>query len=247
MAWYDPTSWDWGAIADWGKQKADYSQAQMQDRGRIGQVINQGLGRVDARQAPQVASQTIATGPQDQFRAAQLGQMRRLQGIASGQQQGAGELAAQRQAQQAIAAQQAAARMSRAGGGAAQLGAARNMVDISGAAAGQARQAALQDQMSAQGMLTQAMGQGRGQDIGLATDQANLRNAAGLANLQAQLQARGMNDAAINNYLQALLGMNQAEMNARVGLQGAEMGQAGLLGGALSAAGTVAAGYASRP
>src|SRR5690242_2214236 len=74
--------------------------------GRINSMLGQSAAQVDPTQ-------------QAQFRAMQLQQAQQLQRIASGQQMGAGELAAMRQVQAAQAAQQAQARMARGGQNAA--------------------------------------------------------------------------------------------------------------------------------
>src|SRR4051812_8481556 len=89
----------------------DAAKPQYQDRDQILALINQGYapGGVASNQAPQLQMGN------DPFRRAQLAQMQQLQGIASGQQQGAGELATQRQYANAMAAQQAQARMARGG------------------------------------------------------------------------------------------------------------------------------------
>src|SRR5262245_13519705 len=82
-----------------------------QDRDQLLRYVNQGMGPGGTAnmRAPQLQLGS------DPFRAAQLQQLSKLQGVASGQQQGAGELAAQRQMAQAMAAQQALARAQRGG------------------------------------------------------------------------------------------------------------------------------------
>jgi hypothetical protein len=257
----------------------DPNKAKFGDRDYIQNTVQQGIAGAQNRQAPQAGGTTvgnvftgqgatIAQGPQTQFRGGQMDLANRLQGIASGQMQGAGEMAVQRQVGQAIAGQQAMARSARGGGaGLAFRGAARNAADVGVAGAGQAQMAALQDQSAANAQLAGVLGQGREQDVGLATSQANLGqqmnlanlsaqnqrifqqagldSATSLANMQAKLQAMGMNDAAALGYLQQLSGMNQAELAARMQQEQAAMAQPGLLGGLISAGGTVAAAAAS--
>lgn len=226
------------------------------------QAANTQVGNVRTANAA-----TIATGPQGQFRTAQQGLLQQLGGVASGQQAGAGEMAVNRQVGQGVAAQQALARSVRGGSaGLAQRGAARNASSLAVDGAGAAQQAALQDQTAARGLMAQLASDGRAQDIGLATSQAgmqqqaNLANmdaqnqrifqqagldqATSLANMQARLQQTGMNDQAALAYLGQLYGMNQAEMLARLQQEQASMGQTGILGSTMQAAGPIIAAAA---
>lgn len=158
----------------------------------------QALGTITPGLATNYNPQQFAPG--GAIRQSQLGQIGQLQGIASGQRQGAGELAAQRQTQNALAAQQAMARMGRGGNAAlASSQAANNGAAIGLAGAGMAQQAGMQDQMAAQGMLTNAMGQARGQDLN-ALDQ--------------QLRAMGMQDQTRLAYLAQLTGMDAMQLQA---------------------------------
>jgi hypothetical protein len=198
-------------------------------RREIGMGIDQGQQMAMSRLAPQLAG-----GPQDQFRQGQMGQVQQLQGIASGQQQGAGELAAQRQVQNALAAQQAMARGARGGNaGLAMRNAATNAAGLGLAGAGQAQQAALQDQQSAQGLLAQSLGQGRGQDIGLAGQNAQL-----------QAGTQQLNDQLYQNMLQQLQGLGRDEQMARMGAWQANKAAPGLIGPLLSAGGQIGAAAA---
>ena len=87
-----------------------------------------------------------------------------------------------------------------------------------------AKEAALGDQTSARAQLAAVLGQGRGADIGIASQNAGAANASTmqqgqmdqatqLANMEAQLRARGMNDQAIAQYLGMLTQNNQFNMN----------------------------------
>jgi hypothetical protein len=206
---------------------------------------------------------------QAQFRAMQMQQANRLGMIASGQAKGAGEMAVDRQLGQAAAQQQAMARMSRGMSGAsAARGAARNVAGLGVTGAGQAQQAAFGDQMGANQMLGSVLSQGREADIGMAGQNAQLsqqamlqqgafdqqRNmqqgqmdqATQLANLDAQLRSRGMNDAARQAYLAQIMNMDQAEMAARLGQEQVAMNQPSLMGPAMQAGGSILAAYASR-
>lgn len=180
--------------------------------GQINGMLGQGAAQLDPMQ-------------QAQFRAMQIQQAQQLQRIASGQQQGAGELAAQRQVGNAIAAQQAQMRMARGGGnaGMAMLNGARQSANIGLAGSGQAQQAAMQDQMNAQQMLGNTLGQGRGQDIGFAGQNAGL-----------QQQQYGQN-------LNALTGLNAQDLQAQSNAMNAATGQQGIAGGLITTAGTMLA------
>jgi hypothetical protein len=167
-------------------------------------------------QAAGQAAPQLNQGPANQLGQMQLQQINQLQGIASGQQQGAGELAVQRQVANAQAANQAAARMARGGTNSALAyrQAANNTAATGMSGAGQAQQAALTDQMNAQNMLGQQLNQARGQDIGIAGQNA-------------QLQA-GQNQLGMNGYL-GLGGQNLQAQQQAAQMQNAQT--SGLLGG----------------
>lgn len=247
----DPSDLSWW----FGGGAPDQSKTRYADADQIHRIINQGFASSN-QVAPQ-AGQTqlapaaqIAQGPQDQFRRMQMAQANQLQGIASGQQMGAGELAARRAGQQAIAGQHAMANMARGQNAAtAGLGAARNIATIGGNVAGQAQQAALSDQQAAQSQLANAINNGRTQDVGLAANQAQLNQQTALqqgqmnqnvalANLQAKLQQSGMNNQQIQAYLSQLSAMDANQLNAATGLASAPNN--GILGPLLSAGGQVA-------
>lgn len=257
-------------------QAPDPNASKFSDRDYIMQQIQNGLGSYANRQAPQagrtmvgqVAQGTGSTIDQSRYndwRNQQMALAQQLGAVASGQQQGAGELAVQRQVQQGLAGQQAMARMARGGGnaGMALRSAAGQSAGIGLSGAGQSQQAALQDQAQARALQAGVLGQGAGQDIGVAQgnaqlqqqmnlanldaqnqrvfQQAGLDQSTSLANMQARLQTMGMNDEQIRAYMSNLLGMNAAELQARMGQEQAQMGQTGVLGDILSAAGSAAA------
>lgn len=203
---------------DWGGTKAPTT---MRDDAAIGGRVNDGFNNSFG------AAPTIDQRQQAAFRNMQMQQAGQLQGIASGQQKGAGELAAQRQVQNALAGQQAMARM-RGAGGAGMLAAGRQSAGIGVSGAGMAQRSALQDQQNAQALLTNALTQGRGADINIAN-----------ANLGANLQQQQLNNQSYQAMLDALLRKNQAEMqagalNARPGMGASLMSAGGqLLGGLL--------------
>lgn len=209
-----------------GGLNANPPQAGYQHWSDIGPKIDQGFQIAETRGAPQ-----LNAGPQDQFRGMQIGQAGQLQNIASGNAKGAGELAAQRQVANAMAQQQAMARMAR-GGNALLAGrqAARNTAGIGLAGAGMAQQAALGDQTAAHGLLAQLTGQGRGQDLQLAGQNAQL-----------QQNQTAMNDQLYMNMLQQLTGMDAETLRAKMGLYAAQSQQQGLLGPLISAGGQIGA------
>ncbi len=147
----------------------------------------------------------------------------RLGAIASGQQQGAGELAAQRQANRSVAQQQAMARMGRAPG--AGRTAARNIADIGVGAAGQAQQAAMQDQQGANQLLGSIAAQNAQMQQQATMQQGSMDQQAALANLDARLRYMGMNDQTRLAYLNQLAQMNRDQMNARLGREASQAGQ----------------------
>lgn len=213
-----PNPFNFGDWMSGGSVDSNYQDYRHQ--GQIDSAIQQGLG-----QGPRVAPQVGLDGP---FRNGQMTQIGQLQGIASGQQQGAGELATGRQVQNALAAQFAGARMARGGNsGLAQLGAAQNNAGIGLAGAGQAQQAALQDQTAAQGLLSQSLGQARGQDSQIQ-----------LANMDAKLRQMGMDDQMRLEYLKQLTGMDQAQLQMALQQKQANQQQAGSMlqagGGAMA-------------
>lgn len=192
-------------------QPKSNAPTQFQDKAQLGKIINEGYapGGITSYQAPQLQM------GQDPFRQAQLQQMGQLQGIASGQQKGAGELAAERQIQNALAAQQAQARMARGGNSAlAYRNAANQSAALGSTGAGMGSQAAMTDQMNAQGLLGQVGAQGRGADINVANANAGLSQGANQLNSQNYLQL-----------LNQLNTMNQSKYNADLGI-GAQKDQA---------------------
>jgi hypothetical protein len=122
--------------------------------------------------------------------------------------------------------------------------------------------------MGANQMLGSLLQQGREADIGIAgqnaqlSQQTNLQQGAfdqqrnlqqgqmdqatQLANLDAQLRSRGMNDAARQAYIAQIMNMDQAELAARMGQEQVAMNQPSLMGPAMQAGGSILAAYASR-
>lgn len=164
------------------------------------------------------------------FRNAQLAQMQQLQGIAGGQQQGAGELAVQRQVGNALAAQQAGARMARGpNAGLAMRGAANQSAALGLSGAGMGQQAAMGDQMNAQGLLAQIGAQGRQGDLGVG---------------QLQLGQTQANDQYQLGLLSQLTGLSIAQLQAQSAEYAAKMGKPGMAGPLIGAAGQIGAAAA---
>jgi hypothetical protein len=157
-----------------------------------------------------------------------------------------------------LAQQQALAAGARGPGiGAAARGAAQNASNANQSLARDAATARMQEQISAREQLAGVLGQGRGQDIGLATDQANLsqqRNLANagfqqqtnLANQDASLRMSALNDQTQLAAMAQQMGISVAELQARMQQDALEVaqrnpGQEGMLGDVVSLGGTLAA------
>lgn len=244
----------------------DPARAQLEGAQYQRDIAQQRIGDImGGRQAPQ-ADRTMV-GPvaradetrADQFRQGQLSMASRLSDIATGQRAGAGELAARRMGERGMAQQFALGASARGGNAAlAARQAARGAADVSAQAAGQAQEAALRDQQLANQQLGQVLGQGRGQDLQVSLanmgaenqrifQQAGLDQSTSLANMQARLQMIGMNDQAILGYLSQLLGVDAAELNARMQQDQLAIAQRrpGMLGDLVAAGGQMGAAYAA--
>lgn len=260
----------------WWFGGATPQNTQYQDRDTILNMISQGFGKngIVHQQAPTMQAAQAGPAAQmqgaqmqmgaDPFRQGQIQQIGQLQGIASGQQQGAGELAAQRQIQQALAAQQAQARMARGSNAAlAYRNAANQSAALGSTGAGMGQQAALQDQQNAHAALTGALGQGRGMDVNVAGQNAGFQQQAGLQNAGFQQQTGLANAGFQQGANQANAGFQQGnqQLNSQnfMGLlgqlgnmdanqlqaQGAASQNKGMMGPLLSAGGQVGAAMMS--
>lgn len=248
-------------------QAPDPRNSTFSDRGFITDTARQGIGDIRGREAPQAAGTQIgqvrqAVGPGmanlNDVRQREMALADTLGRVASGQEQGAGELAARRAGDAASANAIGAGMMARGPGVASGArSAARAAAGIGMATAGNAQQAALTDQAAARGQLASVLGQTGSRELGVANlgqqlnlanmdaqnqrifQQAGLDQATSLANMQARLQTMGMNDQAILGYLQTITGMNAAELQARMAQEQASMGQTGVLGYGLAGAGQI--------
>lgn len=217
------------------------------------------LGGVQGRQAPNATAQQLAAaaqlsgGPQDQVRGRMMSLADQMGAVAGGQQAGAGELAVRRQANQAAANQFAQMNMARGGNAAgAARAAARQLGDLGTNASGMASTAALNDQTNARGQLAGLLGNTRGQDLDFAGQNAQLlqqRNLmqgqfgqqTSLANQQAALQQRGMNDQYGLGLMGQYANLSQAELQARMARAGLMPQDNGRFGDLLQAGGTMGA------
>lgn len=225
IGWSDlnPGNWDWGAAGDWffGGAAGNNIPTETKTGGyQRGYLQNDFMNR---------GAPTMNTAQSDQAR----GQQNRLASMlfnqASGQRQGAGELAVQRQAGNAMAQQTSAAQMARGANAAlAARNAARQNASIGVNAAGQAGIAQLQDQQSAQNQLAGLLGNMRGQDI----QTAGANQQAELA--QRQLQLGG---------LAQMLGVDQTELEAAITRAKANNEDKGMLGSLLQIGGQIGAAY----
>lgn len=180
------------------------------------------------------------TAQSDQARAQQQQLAQMLFQQANGQRQGAGELAVQRQVNNAQANTTSAAQMARGANTAmAMRNAARTNADIGVNGAGQAGIAQLQDQQSAQNQLNGLLGTTRGQDISTAG-----------ANQMSQLQQQQLQ----MNALSQMLSVDQASLgqgNKSAELQAADQQRRDAQMAALMQAGGTAAaayaGYSAKP
>ncbi len=180
------------------------------------------------RQAPM-----MNTGQADQTRGQQGQLASMLFQQAQGMRPGAGEMAVNRQANQALASQTSAAQMARGANAAlAMRNAARTRADIGVNAAGQASIAQLQDQQSAQNQLGGLLGGMRGQDIGVAQ-----------GNQQAQMQQQQLQLAA----LAQMLGVDQAALQQDLAKRGIAANDKGMLPTLLQVGGSIAGAAAGSP
>lgn len=209
---------------------------------QLGEMASTAQGRA----APVFSAAQLDMGPQGQSRQGMMDVAGRLGGIANGMTPGAGELAVNRQLSAAQAAQNSAARMARGANSAlVYRNAMRNQADMGLAGAGQAAAAQMQDQTAANQQLTSLYGTMRGQDIGVAGENAQLTQQANMANQGAQLTQQQMNDARQIQALGQQLGWDQARINAELAKAGIAMNDKGILPGLIQGGGQALAAYAT--
>lgn len=222
MAWYN--SWDDFKSGAGGFLFGGNATKNMADGPASGAYQTDYLKGMLGRQAPQ-----MNTAQSDQARSQQQGLAQMLQGVASGQQVGAGEMAVNRQVGQAQAQQQAQAQMARGANAAlAARQAARTSADVGVNGAGMAAQAQMQDQANAQGQLGSLLNNMRGQDIGVAG-----------ANQNAAMQQQNLQISA----LAQMLGVDEAALRAQAAKAGVAAGDKGAFGSLLQTGGQIGASY----
>lgn len=213
--------------------------------GRMGQADGRQAQQMRAAQLgpyAQFGGAQIDSGPQSQFRQGQMDLYQMLHQQAMGQ----GPSLAQAQLQQASDAnmrQAMALSQSQQGvGGAAMMRNVGNQrAQIGQQMAADSGLLRMQEQMAARNMMGQIASQGRGQDLDMANAQAGLyqqaglsnQNAAnqfglqqgafnqqaGMSNQQAGLQQQQMNDQMVQMYLQTGVGLDQAQMMAKMKME----------------------------
>jgi hypothetical protein len=174
-----------------------------------------GMEAATMQAAPEYGGATIDQSQQAQFRQGQLGLAQNIAGVLTGQ----APSVAQIQQQQAFGQQQAQqlGMAAAAGRGGNQALAMRNaMYNTGNLGAQQASASALlraQEQATARAQMGGVLEQGRASDIGLATNQAQLQQQAGLQN-QANIQQAGAQNA------QMLQQANAANQQSQVATRG---------------------------
>jgi hypothetical protein len=221
-----------GLLGGFGNGESEAEQAQRQ-------MMMQEYAMMGKRQAPQLGS--AQNSAYSGFRQNQTGLVNRLEAMANGQ----GPSLARQMFEQAtdrnMRAQQSMAASGR-GGPMAQLTAANNMGMLGAQAAQGGAIARTNEQMQAIGQLGNVIGQGRAADEGTNQFNANQNNQFQIQNLNARLQAMGMNDQMRMSILQQLGSQNQAQaqrpglgdqiMAGGAGMYAAKMSQkAGMPGG----------------
>ena len=196
------------------------------------------------RAAPMVNASWLNADQMNQSRGGLMDTAGRLQGIAAGTQQGAGEMAVNAQIGRAAAAQNAAARMARGANAAlAYRNAMRNQADIGLAGAGQAAQSRMQDQAQANAQLGQIYGSMYGQDANVAAQNAQLAQQAALANQGAYMNQQQLNDARQMQAYQQMLAWDAAANGQQIDWAKFNASQPNVGANMLQAGGSILAGY----
>lgn len=228
-----------GGDDDEKKQLAHYAPA-TQGLGSIAQLAQ-------SRYAPTINAAQLNGYNMGQSRGGLMDTAGRLGGIASGQQQGAGELAVNAQLGRAAAAQNAAARMARGANAALALrNSMRNQADLGLAGAGQAAQSRMQDQASANAQLGQIYGSMYGQDANVAGQNAQLAQQAALANQGAYMTQQQLNDTRQMQAYQQMLAWDAANNGQQIDWAKFNAGQPNVGANMLQAGGSILTAYANQ-
>jgi hypothetical protein len=161
----------------------------------------------------------VATGPQDQIRADQLGFLDQLRLASLGQGPSAAGAMLQRDTDANINQQASiAASLRGVSNPAAQLNAANNAALVQARSGADARVLAAQEQIAARGQYGGALQGVRGQDQNL----AQLKAQVGLQNQSLGLQAQAQRDSALNALRQLQFGYSQLGQSGQLGMLGLE-------------------------
>jgi hypothetical protein len=235
------------------------------ESGDLYKTAHAGMGMGSAwqrRQGPMAGAAQAYGTEQQQLRSQQLDYLSQLRGMAQGTAgPSAAEQVVQSQRERNVAQAAALAASGQGVSPALAMKQAQEQQAQAGQAAGQqAAQIRSQEQQQAIAQLGGAMAGMRGQDIGWAQSQAQLRQQTSLANLDAQMQQRQLNDQMTQQFMNMGLSIEEARMQAGIELEKLRAEQQSqmnamlmeqeqgrlnrrnqLLGGILSGAGSVAA------
>lgn len=203
------------------------------------QYLGNELSGAGSRAAPQ-----LDPSQQGQFRQGQMD----LAGALAAQANGLGPSVAQSQLNQSTDRNLGQALAMAQAAGPNNAGAVRNVAyqrgDISQQAAGDAATLRLQEQMQARNQLGQVLAGARGQDLGLAGDNAQLQAGQNSLNDQAVRAYLSMGMTLAQAQAQANMNYEQLRQNAFYGTAGNSIGGK-VVGGVLNAGSAFAGGYAS--
>jgi hypothetical protein len=173
------------------------------------------LAGAQGRATPQTQAATIDQSQANQFRNQQKDLTQALADRAAGRGgPSLAEMQMRRGLDTSIASQRAQAASARGlSPGMAQRLAANNIAQAQQATNADATMLRASEQQQAQGMLGNVLAGARGQDLGVAGQQAGFQQQAGLANQQAELQNRAQMDQATQAYI--AMGMSREEAQQR--------------------------------
>ena len=233
-----------GGIGGWLSGSDDEAPKRLGHYDYATNQLGQMAASAQGRYAPVIDPSQLNRFYLDQSRGGLMDTAGRLSGIASGQQQGAGEMAVNAQLGRAAAAQNAAARMARGANAALALrNAQRNQADMGLAGAGQAAQSRMQDQQAANAQLGQIYGSMYGQDANVAAQNAQLAQQAALANQGAYLTQQQLNDARQMQAYQQMLAWDAANNGQQIDWAKFNSMQPNVGANMLQAGGSILAGY----
>lgn len=207
-------------------QTYDPNAAAYQIQNQYGGALGQALAGAQGRSTPNAATAQINTAQSNQGRGMQMGLAEQLQQRANGQAPSVAELQMGRGLQQAIASQRAQAASARGvSPGMAQRLAAQGISQAQGQANSDAAVLRAGEQQQAESALGQQLMGMRGQDIGLAAQQAGFQQQTGLANQQAELANRAQMDSATQAYMSMGMSREEAQQRALADMEALKAGQ----------------------